>query len=58
MHVTGLSRASVLVTVSEGSGQVSWYNRCHREIQMSIDSLIEEAQFQVMSSAGKGGQVA
>ena len=44
--------------VSERSGQVSWYNGCRREIQMSIDNLIEEAQFQIVSSAGKGGQVA
>ena len=43
---------------TEGSGQVLWNNGCHREIQMSIDNLIEDAQFQVMSSAGKGGQLA
>ena len=48
----------VYTGVSERSGQVSWYNGCRREIQMSIDNLIEEAQFQVVSSAGKGGQVA
>ena len=27
--------------VSERSGQVSWYNQCNREVQMSIDNLIE-----------------
>ena len=58
MRVTGLSKASVATGISEGSGQVSWNNRCHREIQMSIDNLIEDAQFQVVSSAGKGGQFA
>ena len=31
---------------------------CHREMYMSIDNLIEEAQFQVVSSAGKGGEIA
>ena len=37
----------VYTGVSKRSGQVSWYNGCRREIQMSIDNLIEEAQFQV-----------
>ena len=48
----------VYTGVSEGTGKVLWCNRSHREIYMSIDNLIEDAQFQVVSSAGKGREIA
>ena len=49
-----LSRANVLVFLRDLDRFRGSYSGWNREIQLSIDNLIEQAQFQVVSSAGKG----